>query len=564
MKGEAKMLRDLHDVATQARQRFINEFTPTEITLSNSFQDAFSRVAEQDGQSIIYSNRTAVIVTSENKKIYIPNQWFKMAAYMSDFVEEFLKYKDLTLKIVRSEYPYTKDAQTYIGSLKNTTNQEEIDRYTELVSTFLNKTANSNYSHDDVILLVKFATDYSWWYGNKNIDRYDTYLSPVLTLLGVVAQSQGYIADISVKMATNQELKLASDNMISTPEETPALEEHRAENEDRLTGGTNEIVYGAPGTGKSHYLETTYAKNTITTRVVFHPEYTFFDFVGTYKPIPVYSKAPDNGGYVNLDGAATGRGKPIIDYRFIPGPFITCLVDAWLNPRKMYTLLIEEINRANCAAVFGEMFQLLDRDLNGTSEYAVKPSYDLETYLQSIPGFQLSFDKSLRIPSNLNIVATMNSADQGVMPMDSAFKRRWSFVYRKISIEGSIHENSFIQYAGNDVTWGNLVRCLNKKLMSLGVEEDRLIGPYFIKPNELGSKRATDKLLLYLWDDVLRHNREAFFSDKILTFADLSSQFQSFDVFGFLGSSYEEILLEDYKPSEPEEVIEAEGETGNA
>ena len=197
----------------------------------------------------------------------------------------------------------------------------------------------------------------------------------------------------------------------------------------------------------------------------------------------------------------------------------------------MHTLIIEEINRANTAAVFGEVFQLLDRDIGGCSEYGIEPGYDLKQYLTSINGMDTYIRDGLRIPSNMNIVATMNSADQGVMPMDSAFKRRWSFVYTRIAIEGAIHENARFRYAGRETTWGGFLRAVNTKLVALGLDEDRLIGPYFIKPEEIGNRLATDKLLLYLWDDVLRHRRASFFNNQVKTFADLSVGFSVTDVF---------------------------------
>ena len=152
----------------------------------------------------------------------------------------------------------------------------------------------------------------------------------------------------------------------------------------------------------------------------------------------------------------------------------------------------------------------------------------------SIDGFGQYLEDGLRIPSNMNIVATMNSADQGVMPMDSAFKRRWSFHYVKIAIEGAVHENAVLRYSDREVYWGNLVRAINYKLVTLGFEEDRLIGPYFIKPQEIGNRRATDKLLLYLWDDVLRHNHDSFFNSNVKTFVDLSEKFSTSDVFDLL------------------------------
>jgi hypothetical protein len=130
----------------------------------------------------------------------------------------------------------------------------------------------------------------------------------------------------------------------------------------------------------------------------------------------------------------------------------------------------------------------------------------------------------------MNIVATMNSADQGVNLLDAAFKRRWEFKYLKIAVSGDVHEKYILQYGGTSVYWGDLVTAINEKLKELRVEEDRLVGPYFIRPDEVGKPAATDKILLYLWDDVLRHRRDQFFSNSIRTFSDLVDNFTKYDV----------------------------------
>lgn len=116
----------------------------------------------------------------------------------------------------------------------------------------------------------------------------------------------------------------------------------------------------------------------------------------------------------------------------------------------------------------------------------------------------------------MNIVATMNSADQGVNIIDSAFKRRWNFKYLRIDIDNAVHKDAEIRYAGQNITWGIFITAVNEKLKYLRVNEDRLIGPYFIKPSELHNKSAIDKLLLYLWDDVLRHKRAQGLSPRLL------------------------------------------------
>lgn len=554
------MLQNLHDVAVNARQRYRDEFTASEIVLSEAFKDAYGASLRRDGQDVDFTAHTAIVTTSGNLKMYIPNQWFCAAAYTVAFIQLHQQYKQITDAIISDCQQTATARKEYTKQLKETDDTNVIDEFRAHVRNYLQTRIPADELNETVELITQFATNYEWWYGSKTIDRGDSYVSPVLSLLGVVNASQGYIAEISYKFATERTLTEAALEMIDNatneaePVENTTFNPEDAMNLPRLTGGVNEIVYGAPGTGKSKYLSDAYGRTTDATRVVFHPEYTIFDFVGTYKPVPIYKTS--DAELHTLGGDAVTTGEPIIDYRFVPGPFVQVLIKAWLNPNRMHTLIIEEINRANTAAVFGEVFQLLDRDINGESEYSIYPSYDLAQYLNSIPGMAHFVEDGLKIPSNMNIVATMNSADQGVMPMDSAFKRRWSFKYVRIAIEGAVHENARLAYAGMEVTWGNLVRAINSKLMGLGLEEDRLIGPYFIKPEEIGSRRATDKLLLYLWDDVLRHNRDVFFNNQVNTFSDLSDQFSASDVFDLLNGTQAQVLIPENAETTVEETEE--------
>ena len=556
------MLSNLHEVAVNARQRYRDEFSANEIVLSNTFKEAYGASLRRDNQDVDFTDHTAIVTTSGNLKMYIPNQWFCAAAYMVPLVQTILEYKSITSPFFSSVYGSNTAIKEAVKNLKESDDPAVVDQFKAQIRARLDGTIPVEELDETVDLLSRFVSDYEWWFGSKTIDRGDSYVSPVLSLLGVVNASQSYIADICYKFATEPRLAEAANQMIEqgtdnvqdvVPTTVPDIEP------TRVVGGINEIVYGAPGTGKSKYVDDSYANTTVSTRVVFHPEYTIFDFIGVYKPVPVYKNTEVT---LHTLGGDEAIGEPYIDYRFVPGPFISSLVSAWLNPAQMHTLIIEEINRANAAAVFGDVFQLLDRNINGTSEYGITPSYDLKQYLLSIDGFEQYFDGGLRIPSNMNIVATMNSADQGVMPMDSAFKRRWSFHYVKIAIEGAVHENAVLHYADREVCWGNLVRAINNKLVTLGFEEDRLIGPYFIKPEEIGNRRATDKLLLYLWDDVLRHNHDAFFNNNIKTFVDLSEKFSASDVFDLLSrEETTQILFPQTQTGDEEEPTEEEDET---
>lgn len=248
-----------------------------------------------------------------------------------------------------------------------------------------------------------------------------------------------------------------------------------------------------------------------------------------------------------------------IAYEFVPGPFLRMLVKAVNepDPERNYLLIIEEINRANAAAVFGDVFQLLDRGVDGVSEYSIAASEDVKKYLEKVltEGGKQTLAKlsgsmdMLKIPANLYLWATMNSADQGVFPLDTAFKRRWSFEY--IGIDDGEDDAANLTIAGGGTggyEWKKLRKFLNGLLTEYGVNEDKLMGPFFLKDSsEFGSK-----VLMYLWEDAARMCRRAFFGEKIKTYSDLLKGWQKKGVGifkeqksvreGALKNSYEDLL----------------------
>lgn len=281
----------------------------------------------------------------------------------------------------------------------------------------------------------------------------------------------------------------------------------------------NRIVFGAPGTGKSYGLKDDCEKlmeDTTGTyeRVTFHPDYTYSQFVGTYKPV------------MDEDGNS-------IRYDFVPGPFMRVYVEALKSGRtdtpQPHLLLIEEINRAKVAAVFGDVFQLLDRDDDGVSEYEIQASEDIRRYLAKELGGNADNYKKIRIPNNMFIWATMNSADQGVFPMDTAFKRRWNFEYLGINEnEEKIKGIGKIMLPGCDepIEWNTLRKAINDKMSSsdFKINEDKLMGPFFlskkvIASNENGMIIDTDrfidafksKVIMYLYEDAVKQGKHRFF-----------------------------------------------------
>lgn len=282
----------------------------------------------------------------------------------------------------------------------------------------------------------------------------------------------------------------------------------------------NRIIFGAPGTGKSWQLDTD--KNKLLEnggefeRVTFHPDYTYSQFVGAYKPT-----TDENGE---------------ISYQFVPGPFMRIYVNALKNSRtdypQPYLLIIEEINRARVASVFGDIFQLLDRKEDGTSQYAIQASEDIKKYLAAELGGQPSYYPILKIPNNMFLWATMNSADQGVYPMDTAFKRRWTFEY--ISIDAKQEEvkctvNLVKDNPETNVNWNRLRKAINAKLLdTCRVNEDKLLGPFFLSKKAIKADEANhiideeafrkafkSKVIMYLFEDAARQYRSRLFKSDI-------------------------------------------------
>lgn len=276
----------------------------------------------------------------------------------------------------------------------------------------------------------------------------------------------------------------------------------------------NLILYGAPGTGKS--FELNQRKDALTPtkceRVTFYSDYSYSQFVGGYRPVPVY--IADGSSIRNRDNVDLTRpGSPTIEYRLVAGPMLKMYLEAKKNPTQTYLLIIEELNRADAAGVFGDFFQLLDRDTDGNSVYTTQASDDIHDYLKEND----LDDKNLSLPSNLYIWATLNNADQGVFPIDTAFKRRWNFEYLPLNKNEEIVNEKTISLnvsgAANDINWNTLRKNINSQLRQMGIQEDLMIGPFFLSGAEMSSDIAFKyKLLSYLRDDILRHQHGEFFS----------------------------------------------------
>ena len=300
-----------------------------------------------------------------------------------------------------------------------------------------------------------------------------------------------------------------------------------------------QIFYGAPGTGKSHTINTeTNGEDVI--RTTFHPDSDYSTFVGAYKPTTVEENVMTIIGkqavpVENMDGTAHKESK--IVYEFVPQAFLQAYVEAWKKfataqgePKKQY-LVIEEINRGNCAQIFGDLFQLLDRNDQGFSDYPIQADADMKRQLKkAFSGLSLPAKDTLNalydgrnvadevmngdillLPGNLYIWATMNTSDQSLFPIDSAFKRRWDWTYMPIS---NANMNWLIEVGNETYDWWSFLEKINEKIGSCTQSEDKKLGYFFCKAQQgvISAEKFVGKVVFYLWNDVFKDYE---FSDPV-------------------------------------------------
>lgn len=304
----------------------------------------------------------------------------------------------------------------------------------------------------------------------------------------------------------------------------------------RSTYALQQIFYGAPGTGKSHRIKEQLKALNVPKenifRTTFHPDSDFSTFVGAYKPTMKkqyrYDGKVKAKYYEDDDLAGAKKDEVIIDkviqYDFVPQTFIKAYVRAYQTKENVY-LIIEEINRGNCAQVFGDLFQLLDRDENGVSEYTIKADADIRAYLEDVLDYDSEGikDGELCLPSNLYIYATMNTSDQSLFPIDSAFKRRWDWEYEPIKYKNA---DWVIEINGNQFSWTSFQKEVNNRIFESTNSEDKMLGDFFVKPYDgiITEKLLLNKVLFYLWNDVCKDGDGDIFKtedNKDVKFSDL-------------------------------------------
>lgn len=293
------------------------------------------------------------------------------------------------------------------------------------------------------------------------------------------------------------------------------------------------IYYGAPGTGKSHTIKKEEDEGKITCiRTTFHPDSDYATFVGCYKPHKI-------------------KDSKDLTYEFVEQAFLEAYKQAWMNPKEEIALVIEEINRGNCAQVFGDIFQLLDRSDDGWSTYPIKADTDIAEHLKGlrIQGYTASMNKRfgldkegkdrypdrdwfgfMALPPNMSILATMNTSDQSLFPIDSAFKRRWDWKYIKIKkgkkengeelgwniqIKDANGEPVKIIDENTTLSWWSFIQKVNEIIASMTSSADKQLGYFFCKPSEKANETdekptiitadtLVGKVIFYLWNDVFK------------------------------------------------------------
>lgn len=448
------MLQNLNEIVTPIKKQ-LERFN----SLDCELPEMFKTVVHHIGSNVItYGKYNSCATNAIGQRIFISNTWFYIAAILAPLYTPFHDYRNALRDIVDDKFLKEKDFE-HIISLINS--REDID-------------------NNDKKSLIRFATDQQWWNGGmsstgKTLDRNDCLASSVLAIANVVNASQGFIVDIWKFFGEHPEIVTLLDTNTDCPKVLPL----------------QQIYFGNPGSGKSYMIDKETAGQKVF-RTTFHPDSDYSTFVGTYKP-----ESEDSN----------------IQYTFVPQTFTNAYIESYKDLETPVYLIIEEINRGNCAQIFGDLFQLLDRGMDGYSEYPINADKDLRDYIKReltmYHGMNQNIypegikDGKLRLPPNLHILATMNTSDQSLFPMDSAFKRRWDWKYVPIQYCGASSDDFIIKIGDKEFRWIDFLKAVNDKIRRTTESEDKQLGNYFIKSN-INEEEFKSKVMFYLWSEVCK------------------------------------------------------------
>lgn len=490
-------------------------------------------------------------VSSRKSLLIIPNQWVYIAACCCQYYIELMKYKNKLEAL-----GFTNDMYEACHPSKDNGDISE-DQKTKEVCKEKAEHYLENYDGADKEFLVNFLWNYEYWGGGKNIKRSNDFTdSPVLNIANTINASSSLIGAIVKGLANQDCLNLLLESEEWKSFEGSSASSHAPKKTSESKFPLQQIFYGAPGTGKSHAInELTAGKDVI--RTTFHPDTDYSTFVGAYKPttkpVPVITVIGTEAVPVRDKNGKEMMEDKIV-YEYVSQAFLQAYVAAWRKycdvqegeePMDEF-LVIEEINRGNCAQIFGDLFQLLDRGDEGFSEYPIKADSDMKKLLEKeFEGLEIKNKEGINalfkggkdivaevlagdvllLPNNLYIWATMNTSDQSLFPIDSAFKRRWDWNYVPISDAG---KNWMIEVNGAQYDWWKFLEAINDKVYHATYSEDKKMGYFFCKANDgvISAEKFVSKVIFYLWNDVFKDSE--FEGD---TFKDEDGEKLSFDKF---------------------------------
>lgn len=561
------MLNNLNELV-QPIAKQIQEFNHYDYELPEAFKDSVKMI---NSYKIEYNRFNSCATNPSGQRIFISNSWFYIASILSPLYKPFIEYRTLIWDIVPKETLKTKNREAISLALREST----------------------RISDEDKDYLIKFATEPQWWNGGNNndgksLDRGDCLASAILSIANVVNAAQGYIVDLWEFLGRNPQYALilngakivynaaagntstlqtiyfgspgtgksrqVKDSLKDVPEGQIFRTTFHPDSDyasfvgcykpvcHSVTAQTckgldyDELVAKLKQTLGEHLSNLTagFALFGFECRESIldmekSGEHTIPKLVeDAYKAGSTYDTTIRAGMQIKKETALPESSR--ISYEFSPQVFTKAYCKAWKNPDKPIYLIIEEINRGNCAQIFGDLFQLLDRK-DGVSEYPIDADTDLRLYLEAelsntedgeTDGSEGIEGGKLRLPSNFNIIATMNTSDQSLFPMDSAFKRRWEWKYipttapkgkdrqMELAIKNSIEtkDGRKINTGNYEYSWKDFLSNINARILSVTHSEDKQLGYWFVKADEVSGSISistfVSKVVFYLWNDVFK------------------------------------------------------------
>lgn len=561
------MLNNLNELV-QPIAKQIQEFDHYDYELPEAFTVSVKMI---NSYKIEYNRFNSCATNPSGQRIFISNSWFYIASILSPLYKPFIEYRTLIWDIVPKETLKTKNREAISLALREST----------------------RISDEDKDYLIKFATEPQWWNGGNNndgksLDRGDCLASAILSIANVVNAAQGYIVDLWEFLGKNPQYAVilngakrvynAAGGNISTLQTiyfgSPGTGKSR-QVKDSLKDVPEGQIFRTTFHPDSDYASfvgcykpVCHSVTAQTCKVLDYDElvaklkqtlgehssnltagFALFGFEcresildmeksgehtipklveDAYKAGSTYDTTIRAGMQIKEEAALPESSR--ISYEFSPQVFTKAYCKAWKNPDKPIYLIIEEINRGNCAQIFGDLFQLLDRK-DGVSEYPIVADTDLRFYLEEelsntedgeTDGSEGIAGGKLRLPSNFNIIATMNTSDQSLFPMDSAFKRRWEWKYipttapkgkdrqMELTIKNSIETKDGRKInAGNyEYSWKDFLSNINSRILNVTHSEDKQLGYWFVKADEVSGSISistfVSKVVFYLWNDVFK------------------------------------------------------------